>query len=874
MSGIEVTGPRPGGTLIFVVDLSMSVREQAEEVAPKLLARAIESKSPTDKIGLVSFAERSVLEAAPNDLPTFEGFEAALDPGETDIEAALIRAIAGFTDSGPRRLILISDGVETTGDASRAAEVASSLGIPIDVVQLPAGNSANEVALTGVRTPKLVNLGQTHEMTLFVHSTTIGEASLYILRNGDFYGQDRLELIPGENTFTYSTLADSRGVQIYDFLIESQSDNTPDNNVYRVPLFAQGEPSLIYVHNAQEFSSSLVAALEGQGIGVTAVTADRFTSSLSELLSYDAIIFDNVPAFDFSFARMQLIERYVRDLGGGFLMIGGDSSFGVGGYLDTPIERVLPVDMDVTSSMDIPSLALIMVVDKSGSMGETIASGVTKLDLVKEAVIASVEVLNPYYTVGLLAFDADSEWTIPPTSAGDREKIVADLSGLASGGGTKLFPAIETALEEFLEIQASVKHMLILSDGLTDGSDLGLDPGLGRGLVTEIANRRITVSTIAVGSDANVELLEEIAELGGGRSYYTDDIEAVPRMFASESIIVSRGLVMEERFIPRLDSPSEILDGIDQNTLPPLGGSVLAYTKPAASQVLTSFDANPLLAAWRFGLGRSAAFTSSLSDRWGAEWLDWDDFPRFAAQLVRWLQRPPESSQFEVDLAIDQNRGSVTVDAIDGEGNFINGLELDATLLFPEGSTETIPLEQRLPGRYRAEFPARGVGDYYVSINSPDDSARAIYGTSVPYALEHLPQPPDSRNLEKIAGATGGFIITETFDFERLFTAAQGEREGLPAWPAIVFLSLILFLVDVVFRQIAYRTRESGGEGGLRNWITPRSEIDDYSETIARIERSYRSERAQHETGFWFGSDRRAGNSRKVVSPIDKRRKR
>ena len=870
MSGVEIAGPSKGTTVIFVADRSNSVAGENVDRTSETIREMTAAMQSRDSAGIIAFGADTSIEQTVSPTLQHERFESIIDPGGTNIEAAIIRGLATFSEGGGKKLVLFSDGVETIGSALNAAAVAARLDVEIDVVPLFSDKTGVDASITGVSVPTSVNTGQIFDLTAFVWATDTVKAWLYIVRDGVFLGEDELELTKGENTFTYTTMAMAAGEHRYQLFLEPETDAIADNNVYNVSLRVRGEPRILYVSNPVEPSRALLAALSAQDISAEVIAVEELPSDLTSLLLFDAVLFDDIPAFDLSFEKMELIERYVRDLGGGFLMLGGDSSFGLGGYFNTPVERILPVDMDVTSSMNTPSLALMMIVDKSGSMGDTIASGETKLDLVKEAVIASVEVLNPFYTVGLLSFDADFEWTIPPVRAGDREQIVTRLSKLAPGGGTRLFPAMEAGYRELAKTEAAVKHMLILSDGLTDDGEF-------EALVSEIADERITISTIAVGSDSDRELLEMIADKSDGRSYFTDDIEKVPRIFASESIIVSRGLIVEERFFPQPEDPSDITEGIDLFSAPPLDGFVLAYTKPSATQIMTTFNGNPLLAAWQFGLGRSAAFTSDMKGRWGSEWLAWSEFPRFAAQLVRWLQRPTESENLEVTMDISRSVGYLTVDAVNEEGDFINGRTIETVILYPDGTINTQELTQTQPGRYETTFPASDTGEYYASVfdTGVSQSGRAdsrwspvSASFSVPYSPEYLPRPPDVALLDDISALTGGKILSSD-DVPNVFANDRIERVFLPIWRFLIILALIVFVADIGYRQITFTDAEGSSriQGTARR--QKKGERISYRDMIDRIERGYHEDASnKRDLSYWFGRDAelREANKRLYLS--------
>jgi Ca-activated chloride channel homolog len=846
--------------VLYLVDVSDSMGPGSREEAMEYIDLTARQRGADDTLGVTVFGADVSPEIQVSSTPGEITMESLVDPSGTDIEGALYRSVSLFPDAGENRIILISDGNETTGEARNAARALASMNIQVHPVRLEPKISGNEVLIQSIVAPRQVNSGQVHDVTVLVHSETDSDALLYIFRDGVYMGEDAVALRAGSNRYTYTSRIDESGSHLYEVYVQTDDDTVQENNRYRTSVRVRGEPAVLYVSGVDDSSPQLLAALAVQGITVAAVHPESIPTDLQSLLHYDAVVFDNVPAFDISIASMELLERYVKDAGGGFLMIGGDNSFGIGGYYATPIEKALPVDMDVTSSMNIPSLALLMVVDKSGSMGDTIASGETKLDLVKEAVIASIEVLNPFYTVGLLAFDADYEWTVPPTNAGSRQQIIRDMAGLATGGGTHLYPALEEAFNRLENTQAAVKHVLVLSDGLTDEGDF-------ERLAAMMRESKITVSTVSVGGDSDRELMAMIADLGGGRSYFTDDIQRIPRIFASESIIVSRGLVVEEPFIPMLETPSEIVDGLDITGAPPIHGFVLTYPKAAAQTVLSAFNNYPLLTTWRYGLGKTAAYMSDFKGKWGLDLVAWDDFPLLASQLVRWLRRSPGSGDLTVSL---DESGVLSVDAVDEQGNFINGLLLEAIVLSPDGGSERRPLNQSAPGFYQIEFDAGLSGDYYLTVFG-DGADRTIppetHILTIPYPREYNKFKPDTILLDEIARMTGGSRPS--------FSAAQGEllyahsgssgAANSPLWRALLIAALLLFLIDIALRMMlrGRNTEDEDSHESILERIRRTSESRSsrrltYEELLEHLRTQQRRESERRDVSYWFGSQKKA----------------
>jgi Ca-activated chloride channel family protein len=607
-------------------------------------------------------------------------------------------------------------------------------------------------------------------------------------------------------------------------MVEAGADRFAENNRFTRLVEVTGSPAVLYVSSPGRRSAALLSALAAQGIGAVERNASAVPGTLVEFLPYDAVVLDDVPGFSFSWEKMETIERFVRDAGGGLLMIGGAHSFGAGGWFETPVERALPVDMDVTSQAQLPRLALVIVTDKSGSMQGTVATGETKLDVVKSAALSVLELLNPFDRVGLLAFDADYEWTVPLTEAQNREQVAADLATLQPGGGTILYPALEAAYRELAGIEAAVKHVIVLSDGLTN-------PGEFEQLARAMRAAKITVSTVAVGDDADVKLMADIASWAGGRTYATADPRNVPRIFMTETLLASRGLLVETRFLPQAIAPQELLSGIAPSSLPPLLGFVLTYAKQGATRVLGALHDAPLLATWRYGLGRAAAFTSDLTGRWGREWVTWESFPRFAAQLVRWIQPPVTSEVLHPAVSISGGKGAITVDAWDALGEFVNGLEVSAVVAGPQRDRREVALPQSGPGRYEGTFAAEGAGDWVVTVSARSAngavSVRTV-GVSVSYPEEYLDAGLNRDLLEGLAAATGGGVVDpgDAGSLERLLRRERGTSSRQVAlWPLLAALALGCFFLDIAVRKFTLPEglRERLGKlfgrmAGARGW--------------------------------------------------------
>jgi uncharacterized membrane protein len=563
--------------------------------------------------------------------------------------------------------------------------------------------------------------------------------------------------------------------------------------------------------SSQPESQRFVArALRAQGFAVVESAPEAASLGLAEMASYDLVILDNVPAFQLTHAKMETIEKYVRDLGGGLLVIGGSQSYGAGGYFRTPLERILPVEMRPPARLDLPHVALLFVLDKSGSMGAG-AEGSTKLDLAKAAAIAAADIMNPSDQIGILAFDAAWDWALPFRPVGKGEWINDKLAALQSDGGTDLYKALAEARRAIVGKDAAIKHTIVLSDGLTDKADF-------QSLVQQMARAGVTVSTVSVGHDADVKLMAEIAREGKGRGYVALDPQTIPQIFTTETLLISRDLLIEKTIAPRVVAPVGPLRGIAQGSLPALRGYVLTYPKPRAELLMTAGE-DPLLVGWRHGLGRVTAFTSDLSGRWGKDWVAWPGLPQWAGQLARDTMRKIVDTRMRTEFHGDGEAVRVVADFIGKDGAFMNHLKLRGNITAPNRSTQQSSFEQSAPGRYEGMFTPGERGIYFLTLFTEANAGEAPLSLATipyvaPFPKEYRELRPNLLLLSRLAEETGGEMLdADNFaaGLKRLYTPSPGRvGRGSETWWSLAAAALFLFLADLVMRSWERASQISG----------------------------------------------------------------
>jgi Mg-chelatase subunit ChlD len=495
---------------------------------------------------------------------------------------------------------------------------------------------------------------------------------------------------------------------------------------------------------------------------------------------------------------MAALDTYVSSYGGGLIMAGGEDSYGSGGYQGTRIERIMPVRFDTKLDRDKAVLAVILVIDRSGSMDGA------PLEMAKNSARATAEALDPKDIIGVVAFDSEARTYVEPQRASNRIKISAEISQIQSGGGTDILPGLREAHQHMSELDAKVKHVIVLSDGAAPYDGIASE-------VQDMRAEQITVSCVGVqGADKN--LLTLIKDQGGGRLYMIEDINELPKIFMKETKEAKRASLVEDLVHVRIAKRVEAIEGTSVETAPVLHGYQSTLPKPTGEVILISDLGEPILARWRHGAGTVVAWTSDVKNRWSADWLAWAGYPKFWGQLVRTTMRRKTYDSYELTARVSEGRAEVVVDAIDPGDHFVNELDTVLEVIDPATNkvTSSHPMDQRAAGRYAAEFPIQRYGSYLLKAVHKRDGktvAESMGAVSLPYPLEYLKSTPDAEPLVHAATVTGGHDQAKPAEVWN----AEGESVAyvLDLWPFALLICAGLFLLDLYARRVrlfGYRT--------------------------------------------------------------------
>ena len=782
-------GPAP---LLVLVDQSASLVPEARQAAWQTALRIRAERSDADTIVAAIGADVAVVA---------EGEAPEVDAEGTDLARALDLA-RGLQASGGR-VLLISDGGATTPGADAVARQLGAAGIHVDVLPLEAGTQP-DARVASIQLPAGLRAGQSFRGSVVVESSFAGPAELQLSFNGQQVSGGIVQLEAGRNTFPLPGNVPLEGVQRFRAELLLQ-DAYAANNALDKTAVVGPQPRVLVVERQPDSAATLRDTLEQQGVLSEARRPQDVPSRLSELRRFDAIVLQDVPATDFTLDQQSSLREFVRSLGHGLVALGGANSYSLGGYKGTPLEEVLPVKMDTPPRRERQQVALLLIIDRSASM-HGFDPRTSKLELAKGAALAATQVLVADDRVGVLTFDTDTYWTVPFTRIGEGlqlSEIQDRISGIAYGGGTDIYRGIGIGLPQLAQQDVTVKHAVLLTDGRSyTASDTQYEE-----LMQATRDNGITLSTIAIGDDADTALLDRLAKQGGGRYHFASDPQELPRLTLMETEIARQDPRVEGTFQPQPAGGHPITRGFVPSRFPQLDGYVAVTLKPEAEAVLMSPEQDPIMSAWQYGLGRAVAWTSDSGQEWGAGWRDWDESGLLWTQALGYTFPDPTQGLLTVRVEERQDGSVLVADARDDDGAPLDLADVGARVTDPSGAAGEVRLKQIAPGRYEAPFTSEQPGAYLVgaALRKGELRLEAGGGWVRAYPAEYAVQP-DRGLLERIAATSGGQVLQSA---DQTADALRGEapRPTQAYWPWLIGLALLLFPLEIAVRRGWLRKR-------------------------------------------------------------------
>ncbi len=691
----------------------------------------------------------------------------------TDLEAAVREALVTLPSGMVPRLALISDGKENKGSMARAAWQARQLGIPIDTFAL-AGRAKPALRLESVSLPTLAFTGEQFPIDLVVSTPSAGAAQVELAAEGRMLGQSQVNLNAGENPIRLHTSLNTPGA--LELSVAVRSAELGDVSFDQAMVLRR--PKVLYFSgDTAAEDEHLLGALSGAQFEI------NNAASLADLRlnDYQLVIFNNWDLEGIPPAAKADLEEYVR-LGGGLLIVGGDkNTYNEERKTEDDLEKALPAKLAPPRSPE--GTAVVLIVDKSSSMEGR------KMDMARLAAIGVVDNLRPIDTVGVLIFDNTFEWAVPLRRADDKLLINRLIAGITPDGGTQIAPALEEAHKRIQPINATYKHIVLLTDGISE-------EGNSITVAKTAQAQHITISTVGLGQDVNRNYLEKVAMAADGKSYFLTDLQQLQQILLRDVLEHTGSTTVEKNLAPQVVRRAEILNGVNMDSAPQLKGYVRFIAKPTAETILLLDQKDPLLARWQYGLGRSAVFASDAKSRWAADWVTWPGYNTFWTNLCRDLL--PHAQGGEATMQFDSANGELVIDYRLGSGVREPQTIPPIFVFGPDNFQEPVPVRKVAAGTFEGRIKI-GAREGLFRIRPIEDSrAFPEAGLYRPEA-ELADYGSNVELLKQVAEFTGGRFEPEPADV--FAGTGRSIASTLSLWPGLLGFAVLLSLVELILRK-------------------------------------------------------------------------
>jgi len=710
----------------------------------------------------------------------------------TDISKALLMALDRMPENAFRRIALLTDGNQTEGDLLAAARLAKARSTELYIVPVePVAD--RDIAIQSLNLPRRARPGEPVTVTVGIKSNYEADAVLTVVAPGVKIRQP-LHVTSGEQTIDLQTRAPSGGNVSFTASLEADGDAHPENNRMSSVMTIIGAPRIAVFSSDLEGDRLLLSALESQRLSVQSSPSSELPANSRSYYPYDLVVLSDIAYKNVTVEQAEALREYVRDYGGGLLVIGGSASADLGEPDELPMESLLPAVFKRKKKTEPNPPALILIIDKSASMARE-----RKFAIAIKASGDSLDALPDESQIGIILFDDFPRWAVPTTKASNRNAIKSKLATFGVDGGTSLYPAVIEAYGALKKVDNKVKHVLILSDGMS----LTTFEQYGH-VIESMARKKITVSTVALGKESDKAHLRKIAEAGKGRFYYTDNIDEIPKIFMEETKTITKTNIVEARFVPEVIRHGDMLAGLDLSDIPELYGYNAVRSKPGAEVFMTAEAKEPLLMRWRLGLGKVSLLACDTGADWARQWPEWRVYPEFIGHVARGTLGDQNRRNFRVTSEVSGYHSEIFVDAMDHLGNFLNDQQLDLEMTAPDGNSFIKPLEQIRPGGYKADIPLEQTGGYQIRVfgkgEAPDARSEGIGGVTLKPPDEFIATTVNEPLLADAARAANGIYKATVSQLLAEPPTTISERNPWTKW--FLYVALAVSVIGVFLRRL------------------------------------------------------------------------
>lgn len=797
--GIQIRLGSSRTATVFVVDLSDSNEEHLEEMEDYLKS-AVDRMPSGNVYGIVTFGKDALVEQFLTSEAHYGGLMTVPEKTATNFEDAVSRALMLIPGDAGGRLVVLTDGKETGGDIQRMAQALTASRVEF-LSLLYENEETPDAYIENVTLPAYLHPGDKYSVTVLVESNYDTDAVIALYNGSSQAAANEVHLNKGSNRFVFSQQVSAdesaNAMESLRLQVRAEGDTCPENDTYSAYSVVEAAPKILVISGGSGNVSGFTSVLSAAGCDYSAVSALNAPDSINAMLEYKSIILVDTYIDDLPAGFLENLETYVKDYGCGFVCCGGEDSFALGGYRDTVLETVLPVDMELRNVNEMPSMAMVMVIDRSGSMtGAVKGNGMSNLDIAVRAATVAVDNLRDSDYVGVLTFDDQYSWQVKLTQADDKAAIKGEIGKINDGGGTTIKPALQEACQVLSESDASVKHVVLLTDGMGETSDFS-------DVVKNYTGSGITLSTVAVGDGSDRKLLEGLADNCGGRYYYSDVSSDIPKIFAQEVFLGGDSYIQNGEFALSVWGGHELTANLFAEGWPMIYGYISSTPKTASSSVISSAEKDdPILTVWQYGLGRTVAWNSDVTGEWSGAFAGKEDYVQLWKRIVDYSTGNANMGEDRVDVVTVGETTQVVYQAQDYDGQ----TAIQATVIDPEGNTEEVRLQATAPGKYEAELSTPRTGLYHFNIRRTEGGEIQSYMTTaaaVQFSYEYKFDISTASYLSFVQRY--GRLITPEDEIWTSLATGSGEKRSLTNW--LLGLAICLFLADVAMRRFQYVPR-------------------------------------------------------------------
>jgi len=783
-------------TTIFLVDLSNSNKTHLED-AKAYLGDTISQMPSGNSYGIVTFGSNTLVEQFVTGEKQYTGLMTIPEKSATNFEEAISKAISMIPENSKGRLVLLTDGKETKGDIHRMAQAVTASRVEMCAL-LYENEQLQDAYIDNVTLPAYLHPGDEYSIKVLVESNYDTDAVITIFNGSKQVAANQIHLNKGSNHFVFreqvSEEIEGNAMESLRIQVNAAGDGCEENNSYNAFAVVEAPPKVLVITDRNTDITAFSKVLEAAGSDYTVLSALNAPDNIQDMLTYKSTILVDTYIDELPPGFLANLETYVKDYGCGFVCCGGEDSFALGGYRDTVIETVLPVDMELRGMNEAPTMAMVMVIDHSGSMlGDMNGQGGSNLDVAIKATNVAVDNLRDKDYVGVLTFDDGYSWQVALTKAEDRESIKTEVKKIEAGGGTTIKPALQEAYRAISGSDASVKHVILLTDGMGETTNYA-------DVIKNYSESGITLSTVAVGRDSDTKLLENLAEECGGRYYYSDLSSDIPKIFAREVFLGGDSFIQNGDFALSVRSGHELTRELFAEGWPYVYGYVAASPKTASSSIITSAGKDdPILTVWQYGLGRTVAWNTDVTGEWSGGFSGKDDYAQLWKRIVDYSAGNAHMGEDSVNVVTTDEQMEIAYEAKD----YGTDTEIMATVIDPEGQSSEVKLYATAPGKYKAELPTEQNGMYHFNIRRLEKGEITGYMTTaatVQFSDEYKYDVDTSVFLSFMEKQ--GKMISETdYLWTKITNHAGGKK---PLANILIATSIVLFLLDVAMRRFQY----------------------------------------------------------------------